>query len=130
VAITASIALSSATAKNEQTVAVTLTVSNSGGAIVNVNSVAPTCVPSGLTSQSVAVALGVPQVAGAFPSAVPASGTLTYTWGVTPHAPTNIQGLAEGASYVYTLGATVLTNDGSITAASTSDLTVTPIATN
>lgn len=129
-AITASIALSSATAKQGQTVAATITVSNSGGATINVNSVAPTCVPSGLTSQFCAVALGVPQVGGAYPSAVPASGTLTYTWGVTPHAPTNTQGLAEGASYVYSIGATVLTNDGSITVATPATLTVTPIATN
>src|SRR5262249_27211929 len=121
-AITGSIALSSATAKQEQTVTATLTITNSGGSPINVNSVQPLLTPNGLNSQPYAAAVGIPQVGGAFPSSVPGSnGTLLLTWGITPHAPTNTTLGANSGSFVYTVGAIILTNDGSITTASTSN---------
>ena len=67
---------------------------------------------------------------GAFPSAVTGGGSTTFSWNVVAHAPTNTT-LAENAgSYAYSVGAIVLTNDGSITTATPATLTVTNIATN
>lgn len=123
-AITASIALSSATCTSGQQVTATCTVSNSGGAAVNVISLAPLVTPNGQTPQSVAVAVGVPPIGGAFSQSVAASGTLAISFSVVPHAPTTSYGLAEPASYVYAVGALVTTSDGALTSASTSTLTV------
>jgi len=124
-AITASIALSSATAKAEQRVTASLTVNNSGGAAVTVTSVQPTLVPSGLTSQSVSAGVGVPMFGGAFASSVAASGALVIPFDVVAHAPTTSYGLAEPASLAYSVGATVGTSDGAVTVATPATLTVT-----
>lgn len=124
-AITASIALTSATAKSGQRTTATLTISNSGGAAVLLTAIQPTVVPSGLTTQAVAVAVGVPMFGGAWPNSIPASGTLVIPFEVVAQAPTTSYGLAEPASIAYSVGATLNTNDGSITVATPATLTVT-----
>jgi hypothetical protein len=123
-AVTASIALGSSTLYPEQQTTATLTVSNSGGAAVLVTGIQPTCTPSGLTNQAVAVALGNPPFGGAFNQSVAASGSTTFSFGVVAHAPTSGYGLAEPSQQLYSVGATVYTNDGSVTVATPSTLTI------
>lgn len=124
-AISATIALSTATATSGQRCAVTATVSNSGGAAVLVSGIQPTMTPNGLTSQAIASAVGVPAWGGPFNQSVAAGGTTKFTWDVVPQAPTTNYGLAEPGSYVYSVGATISTNDGSVSVATPATLTVT-----
>lgn len=124
-AVTASIALASATLTAEQRTTATLTVSNSGGSAVLVTGISPTYTPSGSTSQAVSVALGVVPFGGPFPQSVGAAGTQNFPFDVVPHAPASGYGLAEPASQTYSVGAIVLTNDGSVTVATPATLTVT-----
>jgi len=124
-AITAAIALSDATLTSGMSATATLTVSNSASAAVLVTGIQPTVTPAGLTSQSVAVAVGQPMWGAAFPQSVAALGSTKFSWPVTPNAPTAGYGLAMPATFVYDVGATVYTNDGAITTATPATLTVT-----
>lgn len=124
-AVTASIALSTATVKSGQKTAATLTVSNSGAAAVLVTGIQPTLVINGNTTQNTATAVGVPMWGGPFNQSVPASGSTPFYFDVVPLAPTTSQGLAEPASLVYSVGATVSTNDGSVTVATPATVTAT-----
>lgn len=124
-AITAEIALSSATCKAEQKVTATVTVSNSGAATVYVTGIYGTVTPTGATNGSVAAVVGGVPLGGAFTSSVAASGSTTFSFDVCPHAPNTSYGiLAEPASYVYDVGAVVYTSDGSITSPTATTLTV------
>lgn len=124
-AITAAITLSSATCAAEQKVTATCTVSNSGGAAVNVTAINPLLTPTGATQRSVSAAIGVPPIGGAFTVSVAASGSTAFNFDVVPHAPSSGYGNAEPASLVYDVGAVVYTSDGSLTNATTTTLTVT-----
>jgi len=125
-AITATVALSSATAPAEQSVAATVTVSNSGGATVYVLNVVPTAPINGTTQNATSVALGMPPLGPGVTTAVAASGTLAITFPVRAHAPTtNTTNPAVPASLVYSIGATIYTSDGAITVATPTTLTVT-----
>lgn len=126
-AITATIALSSATCKAEQSVAVTCTVSNSGAAAVNVLSIAPTAPLNGTTSETTSIAKGAPPLGPGMTVSVAASGSTAFTWPVVPHAPTGTGSStpAEPSSIVYSIGATIRTSDGAITVATPATLTVT-----
>lgn len=127
-AITAVIALSSATALAEQAVAVTCTVTNSGAGSVNVLSIIPTAPINGLTPATTAVSQGAPPLGPGMTTAVAGSnGTLALTWQAVAHAPTTNtnQSIAEPTSLVYSMGATVYTSDGSVTVATPATLTVT-----
>lgn len=129
-AITAAMTLSSATASPGQAVHATCTVTNSGGSSVNVTGIQPILVPTTLTMQSVSGALGMPPIGPGMTVAVAgSSGTLALGWDVIAHAPTpghvTTPNPANPTSYVYDVGATVYTSDGSITAATTTTLTVT-----
>jgi hypothetical protein len=126
-AITAAITLSASTVTSNQTPPsqAALTVTNTGANAVLVTGIAPTVVPHGQTPQSVAVGVGVAAFGGAFAVSVPgSSGTLVFNFPVQAFAPTTTYGLAEPTQYQYDVGATVYTNDGSITAATTATLTV------
>lgn len=125
-AITATIAVSSATAKNEQRVGVACTVSNSGSSAVNVTAIVPKMVVNGTTPQTCSVALGAPNTGPGMTVSVAASGSTIFYWDVLAHAPQSGYGLAEAASVVYSVGATIYTSDGSITAATATTVTVTP----
>lgn len=125
-AITATVALSSATAKSGQPVTATVTVSNSGGASVNVLNVTPTAPINGLTPRTTSVALGAVPLGPGTTVAVAASGTLDLSWQVRAHAPTtDTDNPAVPSSLVYSIGATIYTSDGSITVATPTTLTVT-----
>lgn len=124
-AMSASIAVSSATAKAGQTVNALMSVSNSGAADVLVMGIEPSTVPNGLTAQTCAVAQGRPALGGAFNQVVAAGGSATFGWALVFHAPTTSEGLAEPASLVYSVGATLYSNDGSVTEATPATVTVT-----
>lgn len=124
-AITASIALSSASILAEQKTTATLTVSNSGGTAVAVTSIQPLLSPTGVTQQSVSSAIGVPPVGGAYNVTVPASGTAKFSWDVVPHAPSSGFGNAMPSPFVYDVGAVVMTSDGALTSPTPTTLTVT-----
>lgn len=124
-AITASVALSSATAKPEQKVAVALTVSNSGGSAVNVTGIIPLMGPAGSTKETTSVALGKPALGPGMPVSVAAAGSTVFAYDIIAHSPTSGYGLAMPAEQVYDVGATVYTSDGSITDATSTTLTVT-----
>lgn len=123
-AITATVVVSDATIALGQTITATVTVANSGGADVTVTGFQPTATPAGLKSQAVAVALGMPAFGGVFNATVAAGGDADFSFNVTPNAPSTDVGFAMPAQQVYDIGATIYTNDGSITAATTTTLTV------
>jgi hypothetical protein len=127
VAITASIALSSATAKSEQKVTATCTITNSGSGAVNVLSLNPTCTKHSGTSQDTSCALGIAPVGGGWAVSVPgSSGTLAIPFDVVAHSPITSYGVgAEPSSLVYDIGAVIYTSDGAITSATVATLTVT-----
>lgn len=125
-AITATVALSSATAKAEQSVAATVTISNSGAATVYALNIVPTAPINGTTPATTSVALGAPPLGPGTTTAITASGTLAVTFPVLAHAPTtNTTNPAVPSSLVYSIGATVYTSDGAITVATPATLTVT-----
>jgi len=126
-AITAAITLSSATCKAEQSVAVTCTVSNSGGAAVSVLNIVPTAPINGTTAEVTTIAKGYPPLGPSQTVSVAASGSTGFTFPVVPHAPTGNGSStpAEPSSLVYSIGATVYTSDGAITVATPATLTVT-----
>lgn len=125
-AITAAMTLSSSTVKSEQVVTATCTITNSGSTAVNVVAIAPSVAPTGGTRQDVAAMSGIPPVGGAFPTSVAgSSGTLAVSWPVVAHAPVASYGQgAEPSSFLYDVGATVYTSDGSLTTATVATLTV------
>lgn len=126
-AITATIALSSATCVAEQPIAVTVTVSNSGLAAVTVLNIVPTAPINGTTAETSAIAKGQPPTGPGMTVSVAASGSTPFTWLVVPHAPTTdgTSTPAEPASLVYSIGATITTSDGAVTVATPATLTVT-----
>lgn len=125
-ACTAAITVSSATAKPEQRVHVTCTVSNGGGASVNVLWLRPYLQPTGTTLESVSAAQGVPPLGPGMTVAVAASGTLAITYDVVAHSPQPGGGLANPSSQVFDVGAVIGISDGSIVTATETTLTVTP----
>ncbi len=130
-AITAAMTVSSATAANGTGVTATCTVTNSGTDAVTVTGIQPSVTPHSATTQSVAALVGLPPLGpGATVSVAGSNGTRAFGWGVSAFAPqaqtSGVTGNpANPAQYVYDLGATVFTSDGSITVASTTTLTVT-----
>lgn len=126
-AITATIALSAATAKSGQRRTVTCTVSNSGGADVYVTGIVPKMPINGRTDEVTSVALSAPYLGPGKTTSVAAGGSTAFSWQVTAHEPTtNLFTVgAEASSLVYSCGATIYTSDGAITTATPATLTVT-----
>ncbi len=123
-AITASVALSSATATTGQRVSVALTVSNSGGSAVDVTCIRPMMSPASSTLETTSVAQGTVPLGPGQTTSVAASGSTVFAYDVLPFAPTSGYGLAMPASQVYDVGATVYTSDGAVTDATSTTLTV------
>lgn len=148
-AITAAMTVGSATAKTLAKTACTCTVTNTGASAVSVTNVVPYATVSGLTPRQVNMNLGMPPIGPGMPVSVPgSSGTLAMSWdavALEPHVPTYTNNpfpssgpgmpsgatplppIAEPQSIVYAVGATVYTSDGSVTTASTTTITVTPV---
>lgn len=124
-AITAAIALSDSTISMAQTIAATCTITAGvGDGPVLVTGFVPTCAPTGVLEQSVAVALGAPPTGPGMDVTVPDNDTLDVTFSVTPNAPSSGEGLAMPASQVLDVGATIYLSDGSVITATPAALTV------
>jgi hypothetical protein len=130
-AITAAITLSSSTIKGNQSTVATCTVTNSGTSAVNVTGMQPFATPHGASPavQSVTALIGMPPLGPGQTISVPgSSGTLAIPFTVAPNCPqasTTAPGqAAQPASWSFDIGATVYTSDGSVTAATTAQLTV------
>lgn len=109
---TAVVTLSPQTAFSDQSIVATCTVTNNGATAINVNAVNPIVTVFGGTAQNTGLNVGIPQVGGAFPSQVPASGTLAIPFGVVGRfVNTNNPELGVGQN-VYSIGAEVLLSDG------------------
>lgn len=122
-AITASVALSSATATAGQKVSVALTVSNSGGSAVSVTGIKPMMSPQNSTLESTAGAQGMAPLGPGMTVSVAASGSTVFAYDIVPFSPTSGYGLAMPASQVFDIGATVYTSDGAVTDATSTTLT-------
>lgn len=120
-AITAAITLADDSLQSGQRAQATLTVSNSGGSDVVVTDIQPTVSP-----KTAACALGTCPFGGPVPSTVPASGSVTFQFPLVGFSPQVAQPPQTPAEFVLTVGATVYTNDGAITEASTAALTISP----
>lgn len=126
-AITATIAVDNATKVVNQNIAVALTVSNSGGANVNVLSVVPNAITTGqAASIPPSDAVGQPSIiVGSSSHVVPAGGSLQINWGAVFFAPST--GYAGTGSGTYSLGAIVYSDDGSVVSPTPVVVTVNPI---
>lgn len=125
-AITASIAVSNASPVSMQKIAATCTVSNSGGADVLVTGCQPLYYGNGSQSTGPSGAIGVPPLGPGMNLTVPAGGTLKLTWDLVAFKPQGgyVGNPAEfGQAELYLAGATIYTNDGSVTTASTATVT-------
>lgn len=115
-AMSATIALSSATCKINQQVLATVTVSNSGGSDVTVTGIRPTILfTNAPTNDPAAAAVGAPAISSGFPVIVPASGTLKVTFGVVPF-------ISSGTG-TFSIGAICTSNDGSVFSPTATTLT-------
>lgn len=129
-AITAVVTVNPSTAYINQNVVATLTISNSGLSDVNVTGISPLAYFTG-TSNPDKVAGGCAlggtqsQQSGAN-VVVPASGSLVQTFNVVFFAPST-RPVYSGGGGTYDVGATVYTNDGSVTAATVATVTVNPL---
>lgn len=126
-AMTATIACLPKTAKNNQPVTATLTVSNSGGSTVNVTSVTPLAFETGAVAAdkpnaAVAFGTGTSGISGP-PIRVPvtASGTAVLVFQVTFFA-------ASTNSSTYDVGAVLTSDDGSVFSPTADTVTVTQIS--
>lgn len=127
-AMTASLAISPSTVIINQPIACSLTISNSGGSAVNVLSVVPTAIVHGSSPPDAveSCALGVVNLGPGQVVAVPASGSLTFGFGVVFFGPST--GPIGAGSGTFDIGANVSSSDGSNFAASGVQVTVNPIA--
>lgn len=128
-AITAAITLSDSSVLSEESIVATCTVSNSGGAAVQVTSIDPTAATTGATPQNTSAGLGLPYQDPGATNSVPAGGTCVYRFGVVPHAPARAAPGTTVLTRVIDIGAVVRTTDGATTNASTAALTSASAAT-
>lgn len=120
-AMTASIAVNNNSVVINYPVQVTLTVSNSGGAAVNVTGIEPMAYITGASAvdkSAGAVALGLPIGTGTN-LVVPAAGSTVFTWGANFFAPSG--------STTYDVLAIVYSNDGSVFSPAAATVTVAPL---
>lgn len=116
-AMSATIALSSATAKINQVITATLTISNSGGSPVNVTSIQPVLKLTGAPSNDFPAAnAGVASLGPGENVTVPAGGTLVMPFGAVF--------FASSGSTTYDVGAVCQSNDGSIFSPTAATVTI------
>jgi hypothetical protein len=127
-AMTASVALSTSTPVPEQPFTVTLTVSNSGAASVNVIGIIPIVEPTGVLVRSVAASSGLPALGPNYAVAVAAGGSTNFVWSDAIHSP-RAAGLTSGTSQAYDIGALVACSDGSLISATIATATVSAVLT-
>lgn len=128
-AITATIAVSSATVVTEQKVTARVTISNSGAYPVNVTEVIPLVRLTGSTAPDygTGVALGKVDTGPNTNLVIQPSGSLVLTYGIRFHGPStaSASNLYDGSgSNTFDVGATVYTDDGSVTSPTATTITV------
>lgn len=123
-AMTATISALPTTVLINQPSNMTLTISNSGGAAVNVTGIQPTVIPTGATFAAAGV--GVPAISVGVPVSVPASGSLVFPFSVVFFAPST--GPIGAGNGTYSVGAVCETSDGSVFSPTAATVTVNPIA--
>ena len=120
-AMSASIAVNNNNVYINYPIQVVLTVSNSGGAAVNVTGIEPLAYITGATAidkNACPVALGLPIGTGTN-LVVPAGGSTVFTWGANFFAPSG--------STTYDVLAIVNSNDGSVFSPAAATVTVTAL---
>jgi len=126
-AITASIALSPASATRNLNVNVALTVSNSLAGPVQILAITPQ-MTSGVAGAGGNIALNysAPILPGGQTYTVPGSGSVVVNFGINAYGPAGPNGgfPATQASEAYAVGAIVFTSDGAVTIATPATLTV------
>lgn len=127
-AMTATLVVSPATVIINQAISCSLTVSNSGGAAVNVLSVQPNAIVHGSSPVDYveASALGVVNLGPGAVVTVPASGSVVYGFSVVFFAPST--GPIGAGTGTFDIGALVSTSDGSNFTPTAQSVTVNPIA--
>lgn len=122
-AMTATIALSKSSASVEMPVNAAITISNSGGAAVNITSCVGSVVNTSPSPGSPSVAIGTVAQGPGINLSVPASGTLILSYSLIAHAVSPAAG-----SGTYSVGAAITGSDGSSFAPTPATLTVTAIS--
>ncbi len=126
-AITASIALNSASITVGQVLNATLTVSNSSNAAVNVNQILPKVNQTGnpVPMDGSSVAYGDVPLSQGFNNVIPASGSANFLISYSIYSPST--GSSDAGSGTYDVGALVLSNDGSAISPTPATVTVHPV---
>lgn len=125
-AMTATIALGSATLLVDKKTKATLTISNSGSSVVNVTGVSPYAVYTGAASNDTPpVTLGAVPTGPGSTVAVPASGSITMSFDVIPFEPST--GPIGAGSGTYGIGARITSSDGSNFIPTVATLTCNPL---
>jgi len=128
-AMSATLALSSATVTSGQSFGVSLTVSNTGASAVNVLSIDPSVSVVSLTNQTVSSGQGAPFLSAGSVRSVPPSGSLVFTWNDVVYAPAPLSGNGfawDPSSIQYSVSAVVRSDDGSVFSPTAQTLTVNP----
>lgn len=123
-AMTATIALSPSTAKTEQKVTATLTISNSAGYPVNVVTAQGYALPTGAGASNYNTAVAISQIVTGPGSnlVVPAGGDLVKTFSLKFHAPST--GVEGDVVQTYSVSANIISDDGSNFAPTAATVTV------
>lgn len=124
-AISATLTLTPTTVLINQQITCFLTVSNSGGAAVNVVGAHATAIFTGNTLTAPAVALGVINLGPGSITTVPASGSISFMFNVVFFAPST--GPIGAGTGTYSVGAVVSTSDGANTSPTAATVTVNPL---
>jgi hypothetical protein len=124
-AITATISSSPTTLLINQPCTNTLIINNSGSGALNVISVTPFCTFTGDTFSVVSVAQGVVNLGPGAAIAVPAGGTLGLSYQTTFFAPST--GPIGAGTGTYSITASIVCSDGSVTTPTASTVTVNPL---
>jgi len=111
-ALSATVSVSPSTVLPNQAFKVSLVISNSGPAAVNILTVLPSMSVSGALPDSDSDASGSVSIPGA--SLIPAGGSLSISWSSVVYAPQSGSGSANPASLTYNVSALITASDGSV----------------
>lgn len=126
-AITASVSLSQSTVTIHEPLQVAVTVSNSGGAPVTMNTITPRVIftGDGVTEDASSISTHEVLLGPLFNSVVPAGGSTIFNFPLVVHAPsTGVLGTGTGT---YSVNCIIYGADGSVTTPTAATLTVNPV---
>lgn len=125
--LSATLSLSASTLIINQPVTAFVTVSNSGGSVVNINSFTPlVTVTSGAIGTIAACATGVVDLGPGATIGVPASGSLSFMFNVVFFAPST--GPIGAGTGTYSISANIVGSDGEVVQPTAATITINPIA--